>query len=69
MLLVAGGSERKGSPYANKTQALAKMEPFLWLDHAPVPLPVQKTLLKGKWGTVCALRAPLPSSQPRGTPL
>lgn len=37
-LLVVGCSEPKISPYTNKTQALSKLEPFLWLDHAPTPL-------------------------------
>lgn len=44
-LLAAGGSEPKGSPYTNKTQALAKLEPFLC--HASVPLPCAGNAAQG----------------------
>lgn len=48
-LLAAGGSEPKGSPCTNKTQALAKPEPFLCLDHAPAPLPPSQPRAAPRW--------------------
>lgn len=49
-LPAAGGSAPEGSPYTNKTQALAKPEPFLWLDHAPTPLPCARKAAQGSAG-------------------
>lgn len=46
-LPAAGGSAPKGSPYTNETQALAKPEPFLWLDHAPTSLPCARNAAQG----------------------